>query len=71
MTQTSKLPKTQAKAIEILADAELSRDAWQAAGANLNAIDALIRKGLVVLAGTVTQVAQGATYEAKTYWVAR
>lgn len=42
------LPKTQAKALEILAAAgELERDEWNLRGANINAIDQLSRKGLV------------------------
>jgi hypothetical protein len=46
MTKTAALPKTQAAAMDILIDG-MSRDEWAAAGAHLNAIDALGRKGLV------------------------
>lgn len=42
----AQLPKTQAAAMDILVDG-MSRDEWSAAGANLNAIDSLARKGLV------------------------
>lgn len=46
MTKTTALPKTQAAALAILVDG-MSCDEWAAAGANLNAIPALARKGLV------------------------
>jgi uncharacterized protein YjhX (UPF0386 family) len=46
MTKTAALPKTQAAALTILVDG-MSRDEWAAAGANLNAIPLLGRKGLV------------------------
>ena len=49
MTMTQNLPKTQAKALEILTAAgELERTAFQLAGANGNAIDSLERKGLII-----------------------
>jgi len=46
MNNEAKLPKTQAAAMTVLVDG-MSRDEWAAAGANLNAIDALGRKGVV------------------------
>ena len=49
MNNETNLPKTQAAALEILkaAGTELEQDEWQARGANLNAIYALRRKGIV------------------------
>jgi uncharacterized protein YjhX (UPF0386 family) len=55
MTKTAALPKTQAAAMDILIDG-MSRDEWAAAGANLNAIDGLSRKGLVRREGDARKV---------------
>lgn len=43
---TTKLPKTQAAAIDLLVDG-MSADEWSTAGAHENAIPALVRKGFV------------------------
>lgn len=64
------LPKTQAAALAKFSSG-MSRDDWSAAGANINAIDALIKKGLVVLTGqTKTHTAQGESYQSPTYRLA-
>lgn len=46
MTKVATLPKTQAAALALLVDG-MSADEWSVAGANENAIPALVRKGLV------------------------
>lgn len=48
MTKASKLPKTQAAALELLIDG-MTRDQWDATGANRNAQYALKDKGLVTM----------------------
>jgi hypothetical protein len=46
MTTTKSLPKTQTAALALLIDG-MSFDEWNAAGANANAIPALVSKGIV------------------------
>jgi len=63
MTNEAKLPKTQAKALEILtAHGELEVNAWQFTyGANRNAIRALDDKGLVKMTKRVEMIDGEAT----------
>ena len=63
---TKPLPKTQQHALDVF-QSGMTRDEWAAAGANVNAIDQLGRKGFTERLGTKTAYAQGKPYQAITY----
>jgi len=54
MNKTSALPKTQAKALEILGTIEMSETDYRFAGGNLAAIYALAKKGIVTRENRLT-----------------
>jgi hypothetical protein len=67
---TKPLPKTQQHALDVF-QSGMTRDEWAAAGANINAIDQLSRKGFIERLGTKTAFAQEKPYEAITYKLAK